>query len=99
MVCATCFCITRIRRLGRYLTPMGDLYFDDITDERMYPSTDILRDVRSFIDSGQREGQMLDYKVDVSPKDNWPETVAAFANSFGGLIIFGWRGNTTNPAA
>jgi Putative DNA-binding domain len=68
---------------------MGDLYFDDIQDEKAYPDETILRDVRALINAGQRESFVLDYKKDVSDKDNWPEAVVAFANTFGGLIIFG----------
>jgi hypothetical protein len=56
---------------------VGDLYVDDITDEAAYPSAAMLKDLRSLIANGQREGQVIDYKADVSPKDNWPETVAA----------------------
>ena len=76
---------------------MGDLYFDDITDESGYPSDAVLRDIRALIGNAQREGQILEYKSDVSPKDNWLETVAAFANSFGGLIIFGVEGQGNQP--
>jgi len=76
---------------------VGDLFFDDITDEKAYPSTAILKDLRALIANGQREGQMIDYKVDISPKDNWPETVAAFANSVGGIIVFGIEGKGDQP--
>jgi hypothetical protein len=71
---------------------MGDLYSDDIEEEKAYADERILSDVRALISSGQREGPMLDYKKDVSEKDNWAEAVAAFTNSFGGLIIFGVEG-------
>jgi len=47
---------------------MGDLYFDDIEEEKTYPDNRILSDVRALISSGQREGPMLDYKKDVSEK-------------------------------
>ena len=76
---------------------MGDLYADDITSESRDPATTLLHDIRSLIACGQREGPLLDYKADVSPKDNWPETIAAFANTFGGLIIFGVEGQTDQP--
>ncbi|MGO9094634.1 MAG: helix-turn-helix domain-containing protein [Bryobacteraceae bacterium] len=76
---------------------MGDLYFDDIEDEATYTDEMILRDVRSLIKAGQREGPMLDYKSDVSDKDNWPETAAAFANTFGGLVIFGVEAKRDQP--
>jgi len=76
---------------------VGDLYFDDITDEMAYPSPSILKDLRAIIAAGIREGQMIDYKSEISPKDNWPETVAAFANSLGGLIIFGIEGKGDQP--
>jgi hypothetical protein len=76
---------------------VGDLYFDDITDEMAYPSPSILKDLRAIIAAGIREGQMIDYKSEISPKDNWPETVAAFANGLGGLIIFGIEGKGDQP--
>ena len=76
---------------------MGDLYFDDLTDENAYPASVVLKDLRSLIANGQREGQMIDYKADISPKDNWPETVAAFANSIGGIVIFGIEGKGDQP--
>lgn len=65
------------------------LNYDDIQDEKSYPDVAILQDIRSLIAGGETEGTFLDYKKDVSNKDNWPEAAAAFANSFGGLIIFG----------
>src|SRR5450432_3070506 len=76
---------------------MGDLYADDITSETAYPTGTLLQDIRNLIASGQREGPLLDYKADISPKDNWPETVAAFANTFGGVIIFGVEGQADQP--
>lgn len=76
---------------------MGDLYFDDLTDENAYPSSVVLKDLRSLVANSQREGQVIDYKADISPKDNWPETVAAFANGIGGLIIFGIEGKGDQP--
>ena len=76
---------------------MGDLYSDDIEDQNAYPDERILSDVRALINAGQREGPMLDYKVDVSEKDNWAEAAAAIANSFGGLIIFGVDGQGDQP--
>jgi hypothetical protein len=75
---------------------MRDLYSEDIED-RIYTDQMILEDVRALVKAGQREGPLLDYKSDVSEKDNWPETVAAFANSFGGLIIFGIEGKNDQP--
>jgi hypothetical protein len=75
---------------------MGDLYFDDIED-RSYTDQMILADVESLVKSGQREGTVIDYKSDVSDQDNWPQTVAAFANSFGGLIVFGVEGRNDQP--
>jgi hypothetical protein len=43
---------------------------------------------------------MIDHTKDASGKDNWVETVAAFASSFGGLLFFGeWRGRTINLVA
>jgi hypothetical protein len=75
---------------------MGDLYFDDIED-RSYTDEMILQDVQRLVSSGQREGTVLDYKSDLSEKDNWPQTVAAFANSYGGLIVFGVEGKGDEP--
>jgi len=57
----------------------------------------ILADVEALVKSGQREGTVIDYKSDVSEQDNWPQTVAAFANSFGGLIVFGVEGKNDQP--
>jgi predicted HTH transcriptional regulator len=76
---------------------MGDLYTDDIEDQAGYPDNEILKDVRALISAGQREGPILDYKKDVSDKDNWAEAAAAFANTFGGLIIFGVEGKRDQP--
>jgi len=76
---------------------MGDLYADDITSETSYPAAMLLKDIRNLIASGQREGPLLDYKADISPKDNWPESVAAFANTFGGIVIFGVEGQADQP--
>src|SRR5713226_2510273 len=76
---------------------MGDLYSDDIEDQAEYPDEEILKDVRALINTGQREGPILDYKKDVSDKDNWAEAAAAFANTFGGLIIFGVEGKLDQP--
>jgi hypothetical protein len=75
---------------------MGDLYFDNIED-RSYTDEMILSDVEALVKSGQREGTVIDYKSDVSDQDNWPQTVAAFANSFGGLIVFGVEGKNDQP--
>ncbi|HYW38674.1 MAG TPA: ATP-binding protein [Terriglobales bacterium] len=75
---------------------MGDLYFDDIED-RSYSDDMILADLEALVKSGQREGTVIDYKSDVSDQDNWPQTVAAFANSFGGLIVFGVEGKNDQP--
>jgi Putative DNA-binding domain len=68
---------------------MRNLYSDNIEDKDTYSDQDILKDVRALIAMGHREGTLIDYKKDVSEKDNWPEAAAAFANTFGGLIIFG----------
>ena len=76
---------------------MGDLYFDNIEDHKIYPDEAILRDLRAMVTAGDREGPLLDYKADISEKDNWPETAAAFANSFGGLIVFGVEGKDDQP--
>jgi hypothetical protein len=76
---------------------MGDLYFDNIEDHKAYTDEVILRDVRAMVTAGDREGPLLDYKADISEKDNWPETAAAFANSFGGLIVFGVEGKDDQP--
>jgi hypothetical protein len=65
---------------------MGNLYTDNIEDRDTYPDQHILKDVRALIAIGHREGTLIDYKKDVSEKDNWPEAAAAFANT---LIIFG----------
>jgi hypothetical protein len=75
---------------------MGDLFFDDIED-RTYTDQMILADLEALVKSGQREGSVLDYKSDLSELDNWPQTVAAFANSFGGLIVFGVEGKNDQP--
>jgi hypothetical protein len=50
-----------------------------------------------FLSTKLPEGNRLDYKVDV-PKD-LPKIIAAFANTLGGLIVFGVEeeGNTTQP--
>jgi len=77
---------------------MGDLYFDDIEDSS-YTDKMILTDVEALVRSGQREGTVIDYKSDVSDQDNWPQTVAAFANSFGGLIVFGVEGKKRSTAS
>jgi hypothetical protein len=76
---------------------VGDLFRDNLTDESAYPSDEILRDVYSLVNNEQRENQILDYKSAPSSLKNWPETVAAFANSFGGLIIFGVAGEQDKP--
>jgi hypothetical protein len=68
---------------------VGNLYSDNIEDRDTYSDQDVLRDVRALIAMGHREGTLIDYKKDVSEKDNWSEAAAAFANTFGGLIIFG----------
>ena len=78
---------------------MGDLYTYDIEDEVTHPDEAILRDVRALLTSGVREGPLIDYKADISEKDNWPDTVAAFANSFGGLIVFGVTGQGDQPVS
>jgi hypothetical protein len=44
-------------------------------------------DIEAFCQQGQAEGLRLDYKVDIP--DKLPNVVAAFANSQGGLILFG----------
>src|ERR1700680_4916967 len=75
---------------------MRDLYFDDI-ENKTYSDKMILEDLRALIKAGQREGPLLDYKSDLSHKDNWPSTVAAFANTFGGLIVFGVEGKNDQP--
>src|SRR5258708_21043391 len=75
---------------------MGDLYFDDIED-RTYTGDMILADVEAIVRSGQREGTVIDYKSDISEQDTWPQTVAAFANGFGGLIVFGIEGKNDQP--
>jgi predicted HTH transcriptional regulator len=75
---------------------MGDLYFDDI-ENRSYSDEMILADVEALVKAGQREGTVIDYKSDVSDQDNWPKTAAAFANSFGGLIVFGVEGKNDQP--
>ena len=69
----------------------------NITDEAAYSSAAILKDLRTLIGSGQCEGQMIDYKAEISSKDNRPETVAAFANSIGGIIVFGIEGKGDQP--
>jgi Putative DNA-binding domain len=76
---------------------MGDLYLDDIEDQRTYPDEMVLRDVRAILKAVLREGPTLDYKADVSEKDNWPEAAASFANVFGGLIVFGVEGKGDQP--
>jgi len=68
---------------------MGNLYSDNIEDKNSYSDETVLKDVRALISVGYREGTLIDYKKDVSDKDNWPEAAASFANTFGGLIIFG----------
>lgn len=76
-------------QLGARIRRMPDLWLDDIQDTNLYPDQAILEDVRALIKTGQRESTVLDYKKDVSDKDNWPDAAAAFLNSFGGLVIFG----------
>src|SRR6266853_1287983 len=68
---------------------MGNLYSDNIEGRNAYSDQDILKDIRALIAMGHREGTLVDYKKDISEKDNWPEVASAFANTFGGLIIFG----------
>lgn len=68
---------------------MEDLWSDDIEDEKTFSDAAILRSVRELIKAGQRESTVLDYKKDLSEKDNWPQQAAAFANTAGGVIIFG----------
>jgi hypothetical protein len=75
---------------------MSDLYFDDLED-RSYTDEMVLADVQALVRSGQREGTVVDYKSDLSEQDNWPQTIAAFANTFGGLIIFGVEGKNDQP--
>jgi hypothetical protein len=75
---------------------MGDLFSDDI-ENRTYSDKMVLEDVRALVSTGQREGPLLDYKSDISDKDTWPASVAAFANSFGGLIVFGVEGKNDQP--
>ncbi|MBV9745593.1 MAG: putative DNA binding domain-containing protein, partial [Acidobacteriia bacterium] len=70
---------------------------DDIEDQRIYTDEMVLHDVRALITAGIREGPTLDYKADISEKDNWPETAVAFANTFGGLMIFGVQGRGDQP--
>jgi hypothetical protein len=76
---------------------MADLFSDDIEDQAMYTDAMVLHDIRALITAGQREGPTLDYKKDVSDKDNWPEAAAAFANTFGGIIIFGVEAKGDQP--
>jgi hypothetical protein len=76
---------------------MADLYMDDIEDQRAYTDEMIIHDVRAIVKAGLREGPTLDYKADVSEKDNWPEAAVAFVNAFGGLIIFGVEGKGDQP--
>ena len=83
--------------LLQFRVAMGDLYADDITSETSCPARTLLQDIKNLIASGQREGPLLDYKADISPKDNWPETIAAFANTFGGIILFGVEGQADQP--
>jgi len=68
---------------------MGNLFVDDIENLEAYSDQQILKDVRALVGIGYREGAPIDYKKDISDKDNWPQAAAAFANTFGGLIIFG----------
>ena len=75
---------------------MGDLFVDDIED-KAYSDKTVLDDIRTLVIAEQREGTVLDYKSDISDKDTWPASVAAFANSFGGLIIFGVEGHNDQP--
>jgi ATP-dependent DNA helicase RecG len=76
---------------------MANLFSADLTNEAAYPAAVMLKDVRDLLASGQREGPLLDYKSDVSPKDNWPETIAAFANTLGGIVVFGVTANGDQP--
>jgi hypothetical protein len=74
-----------------------DLYLDDIEDQKTFPDDLILLQIRSMIRADVREGPLVDYKADVSEKDNWPDTVASFANCFGGVIIFGVEAKNDRP--
>src|SRR6266446_2840657 len=76
---------------------MGNLFVDNIENLEAYPDQQILKDVRALVDIGYREGAPIDYKKDISEKDNWPQAAAAFANTFGGLIIFGVDENQGRP--
>ena len=78
---------------------MPDLFTDNIEDQKAYTDEMILRDVRALIVIGQRENSLIDYKTNISEKDNWPEGATAFANTFGGLIIFGVEAKDDVPTA
>lgn len=78
---------------------MPDLFTGDIEDPKAYPDKTILQDVRALIETGQREGSLIDYKQDISDRDKWSEAVVAFANTFGGLVIFGVETKNDVPAA
>jgi Putative DNA-binding domain len=73
-----------------------NLYDQNFAD-RDYTDEQFLKDVRELIAAEQREGTRIDYKGDISNQDNWQAAVASFANTFGGLIVFGMETNGDLP--
>jgi hypothetical protein len=74
-----------------------NLYDDDFQDEALYSNADILQGVRSILSTGETERSVLDYKRDIS--DTWPDSAAAFANAFGGILLFGVHENGGVPTS
>lgn len=73
---------------------MVSLYDADLSNPA-YSQSRLLPQIKTLLASGAREGVKLDYKEQVS--DEWVKTAAAFANSYGGLIVFGVRGVQDAP--
>ncbi len=71
------------------IVSMPDLFLDNIEDPASFPDELIVAGIQALINLDRREDSLIDYKVDISEKDNWAETAAAFANTFGGMIVFG----------
>lgn len=55
-------------------------------------------DVRAFLSKKIKEGKNIDYKLDFpSKKEKIPKTIAAFANTTGGIILFGVEEESEQP--
>lgn len=61
-----------------FVDPLDNLAFDELND---------FLGLQNPVESRPAEGTVLDYKI--SDGGDWPETVAAFANTSGGLLLLG----------